>query len=112
MLEITRDKWEDDFWANSSATNSPSGFPTTAVKIDKPELFFYWGESDRWVDNRTRDGLITTRARQVEKAGDDEGKPYMEIDMLGVPHAFCIRESFFRVREIGFKTSCLSEFGC
>lgn len=79
MLEITDDKWSDSVW-NSKETSE-----TSDTSIDRPSLFFYWGETDCWVDNKTRDTLIATRAD-----GKDEGKPHMEIDTQGIPHAFCI----------------------
>ncbi len=85
LLEMTHDKWSDDVW------NGPLPGPASGdnVKIDRPNLYFYWGENDHWIDNRTRDQVIASRARRRNDAGEVEG-PHMEIDTLGTPHDFCI----------------------
>ena len=81
MLEITDDKWSDSVWNTKQISEASD------ASIDRPSLFFYWGETDYWVDNQTRDTLIATRAN-----GTGEGEPHMEIDTQGIPHAFCISE--------------------
>lgn len=81
LLEMTHDKWSDDVWSVSSP---PSG---SLPVIDRPKLYFYWGENDHWISNRTRDSVIVTRARTETT---DNSKPHMEIDTRGIPHDFCI----------------------
>jgi hypothetical protein len=78
---ITADKWDTEIWGavHPSATNVP-----------RARLFFYFGEDDHWVANHTRDDLMRMRARGES---GDEWKPYMEIDQMETPHAFCIGES-------------------
>ena len=80
LHEMKDDKWPDTAWDTSA---SP-----TETRIDRPNLYFYWGLNDHWIDDRTRDNIIAARAR-TEGLGD-EGKPYMEIDTHGIPHDFCI----------------------
>lgn len=93
LREIASDKWDDELWGVSSKPDSLQDNASGPVTIDTPKLYFYWGENDPWVDNRTRDGLIATRGRRLDEAGD-ETKPHMEIDTQGMPHAFCISESY------------------
>lgn len=44
LLEMTHDKWSDDVW------DGPLPRPASSddVKIDRPDLYFYWGEKDHW----------------------------------------------------------------
>ena len=91
LLEITSDKWTNELWGHAEQL-LPAGHNTQPEsQTDRPQLFFYWGEKDHWVGNSIRDNLIATRARQVCK-GRDEAKPHMQLDRLGIPHAFCIRK--------------------
>ena len=93
LLEMTHDKWEDDVWgSHSQDPTAVESDATSAVQIDKPKMYFYWGEKDYWVDKEIRDALIVSRAQQFGSA-PDEGKPYMEIDTKGIPHDFCISKS-------------------
>ncbi len=88
LEEVTSDMWSDDLWGVSpSATSSTSRDNT----VDRPSLCFLWGENDHWVDDRSRDKLITTRGRQLGEEAP-RTKPYMEIAARGIPHAFCIRK--------------------
>ncbi|MCJ1386035.1 hypothetical protein MMC17_009160 [Xylographa soralifera] len=79
MQEIVEDRWDEDLWGTS--VGSPC-FP-------KMKLVFYFGKSDHWVADHTRDELITARAH----GGGDRWKPKMIIDGEGIPHGFCIRHS-------------------
>jgi hypothetical protein len=89
MRQITGDRWDHEVWG---AAHPPEhGVP-------RPRLFFYFGERDHWVADRTRDDLMRLRGRSngngegVEGRGE-EWKPKMEIDDKGVPHGFCICKS-------------------
>lgn len=79
LQEMQEDKWDEELWGGSISAGT-----------NRPELFFYWGEDDYWVDKSIRDHLIASRAKRGQGKGE-EGKPVMEIDALGVPHDFCIR---------------------
>lgn len=84
LLEMTHDKWSDDVWNGPSYANE-----TEKPQIDRPKLYFYWGENDHWIANSTRDAVIASRARRGSDPAD-EGKPHMEVDLHGIPHDFCI----------------------
>ena len=85
MNEITPDRWGETIW----------GSP----RVHPPKLFFYFGRSDHWVADRTRDDLIIERAH---RGGDDsEWKPRMEVDSTGIPHGFCIGESGHEIADDG-----------
>ena len=89
--QVTDDKWDERVWGSTPNTAS-TGAPELSDKAkDKPLLYFFWGENDHWVDNRSRDKLIAGRARRSSEQ-QDLFKPHMEVDTLGLPHAFCIRE--------------------
>lgn len=90
LLEISQDTWTNELWGETEHMEPAQNDKHPNAKTERPRLYFYWGENDHWVGDNTRDSLIATRARQVGKAGD-EAKPQMEIDRLGIPHAFCIR---------------------
>lgn len=90
LLEMTHDKWSDDVWNGPLSANRPDAEPPLVTDIDRPRLYFYWGENDHWIDNSTRDSIIASRAQSAE-AKNDPGKPHMEIDRQGTPHDFCIR---------------------
>lgn len=86
MLSISTDKWDSEIWgaAHPSATGTP-----------RPKLFFYFGERDHWVADRTRADLMLARGRRGMHGGtDEEWKPRMEVDDMGVPHGFCICEFY------------------
>ena len=92
LREITHDPWDDKLWGRLSSSNSQQlKVSVSEQEIGSTKLYFYWGDNDHWVDNKTRDGVIAARAKRIEHF-DDEAKPHMEIDTLGVPHAFCISE--------------------
>ncbi|GAB7343765.1 hypothetical protein MBLNU457_1739t1 [Dothideomycetes sp. NU457] len=78
---ITTDMWDDEVWGVEKAKG----------KSKRPKMFFYFGENDHWVADKTRDDLIAARASK-EVVGDED-KPVMEIDKQGVGHDFCIRQS-------------------
>lgn len=91
LESITEDKWPDTLWSSAKDID-----PVSNPAIDRPNLYFYWAENDQWIDTQTRDKLIASRARQLDKAaaGDEKekAKPKMEIDGNGIPHDFCLRE--------------------
>jgi hypothetical protein len=80
MRQITSDKWDNEIWG---AAHPPKH------GIARPKLFFYFGENDHWVSDRTREDLMKLRGRANR---EDVWKPKMEIDDQGVPHGFCICE--------------------
>ena len=91
LQEMTDDKWPAEVWAGPISPNpSTNTAPATRAKIDRPKLYFYWGENDHWIDKSTRDVVIASRGRTDELG--QEGKPQMEVDTNGVPHDFCICE--------------------
>ena len=78
---ITTDMWDDEIW----------GVEKIKGKGKRTKMFFYFGENDHWVADKTRDDLIVARASKG--VAGDEDKPVMEIDKQGVGHDFCISES-------------------
>jgi hypothetical protein len=76
MRQINSDSWDAELWG--AAHDSPTGIP-------RPKMYFYFGTNDHWVADRTRDDLMMLRGRADE---DEVWKPKMEIDKLGIPHAF------------------------
>ncbi|KAF1986023.1 hypothetical protein K402DRAFT_378337 [Aulographum hederae CBS 113979] len=99
LSQMCEDKWDEGIWG--AATPSPSTPPA-------PKLFFYFGKTDAWVADETRDALFASRGRvragfggvgggkgegkEKEKEGD-EWKPVMMIDEIGAPHDFVLRHS-------------------
>ncbi|KIW09403.1 uncharacterized protein PV09_00297 [Verruconis gallopava] len=81
MRQISSDKWDEEIWG--AAHPSRTGIP-------RPKMFFYFGEKDHWVADRTREDLMKFRGRGN---GGDHWKPKMEIDQNGIPHGFCISHS-------------------
>lgn len=79
MNEITVDKWDDDVWGSAASSDHA-----------RTKLYFYFGENDHWVANRTRDDLLATRAYEAGTA--EHWKPRMESDQNGIPHGFCMSE--------------------
>jgi pimeloyl-ACP methyl ester carboxylesterase len=77
LRQITADKWDEEIWG--AVEPSKSG-------IARPKLFFYFGESDHWVAERTRADLMKMRG------GEEKWRPRMEVDTEKVPHDFCIGE--------------------
>jgi len=107
MQQIGPDLYDELLWSgvHDSSSNSKD-----KSHLDTPSLYFYFGAQDPWVNNEIRDALITKRARRFEKprAGNgsgsgngkakeevdgEDGKPWMETDRLGIPHAFCLGTS-------------------
>ncbi|KAK4979581.1 hypothetical protein LTR66_010437 [Elasticomyces elasticus] len=82
MQTITEDRWDAEMWDTALATST---------RAEKTKLFFYFGESDHWVAEETRDTLIAARA--ATDAGKHIGRPVMEIDTKNIPHGFCIDHS-------------------
>ncbi|KAK5167547.1 uncharacterized protein LTR77_007246 [Saxophila tyrrhenica] len=91
LLEMTHDKWSDDLWNGPLPVGKDD-----EVKMDRPKLYFYWGANDHWIDNSTRDSVIASRARRDSDAGG-ERKPVMEVDQLGTPHDFCIKDETSKI---------------
>lgn len=104
LAQLTHDTWDDDFWegraanvlsspaANISEPTPHSDGTSAHSNAAHTQLFFYWGANDHWVANTTRDAIIAKRARtQHDPRGP--GKPIMEVDAHGIPHAFCLRKT-------------------
>lgn len=81
LAAMTHDKWDETVWGSAENSLSPTR---------PPRLFFYWGSSDHWIANTTRDKVIAARAYSGAK--EEEWKPRMEIDTSGVPHDFVMRK--------------------
>lgn len=79
MEVITSDKWSDDVWGISTASE-----PLT-------KLFFYFGRNDHWVADLTRDEIIQVRGGKKMTMN----RPEMFVCEEGVPHAFCLSASPF-----------------
>lgn len=82
LSAMTNDKWDRSVWGSAE---------TSSAATKPPRLVFYWGASDHWIADSTRDKVIAARAFSGAKG--EEWKPRMEIDVNGVPHDFVIRES-------------------
>lgn len=117
MRDIAEDRWEDDFWQSSNR----EGERGTRVK-----LVFYFAEEDHWVNGRTRDQFINSRAagsRRVNVVEQDEGGvvsngsddngerreqasirdpwPTFMVEGKGaLVHGFCIRHSGFVANKV------------
>lgn len=76
LQQMTADRWDEEIWGPSSKTS----------------LFFYWGHSDHWIANETRDQLIAIRGDKSDEI--KASRHVMEIDNSGIPHDFCIREYY------------------
>lgn len=115
LLTITSDKWDSRIWGSAPSSSLSTSDPTIQNQEQErerdeeqqernhpPKLFFYFGQNDHWVADRTRDDLIAARGRrepELGKAGErgvnEDWKPRMEVDTLGVPHGFCVRDGMF-----------------
>lgn len=88
MQEITIDDFTEEVWGSA---NPP--FNKAALHS---KLFFYFGQSDHWVADRTRDSLIADRAFVSREAlltrrdWTKDSRPWMEIDQFNTRHSFCI----------------------
>ncbi|KAF2157964.1 hypothetical protein K461DRAFT_317978 [Myriangium duriaei CBS 260.36] len=81
LAQMTTDKWDDEIW----------GVVEPAGGRGRTKLFFCFADDDHWVASETRDQLIAARAWSGN-AGEED-RPEMEIDSMGLPHAFCLRHS-------------------
>ncbi|KAK5151111.1 hypothetical protein LTS14_009607 [Recurvomyces mirabilis] len=107
MRSVTTDRWDDPFWGMSAAKDGAVATgaavvrevlrSTEAQSSKSPGLFFYWGAEDHWVANSTRDVLIAKRGRGAVATAGEEGKPVMEIDGHGIPHAFPLKPTHSRI---------------
>lgn len=104
LAQLTHDRWDDDFWEGRAA----STLAQPAADVSEPvagrgdgvadygtshtQLYFYWGADDHWIANTTRDKIIAKRAR-IQDDPNGAGKPVMEIDKHGIPHAFCLKQT-------------------
>ena len=78
MLSIKEDKWHPaHIWGADSEAE-------TEEELKPAKLFFYWGESDYWVDNGVRDKLISEKAKHGTE---------MRIDTHGMDHCFSLDET-------------------
>ncbi|KAL8716604.1 MAG: hypothetical protein Q9225_006082 [Loekoesia sp. 1 TL-2023] len=98
MDQITDDRWGKEVWgaATERGTNSRDTISSN--------LFFFWGRSDAWVAQKTRDDLIAARglresqtlkkwsSSSLTSSLEDSWKPTSYIDD-GIPHGFCIKHS-------------------
>ncbi|KAK4569734.1 hypothetical protein LTR86_002702 [Recurvomyces mirabilis] len=107
MRSVTTDRWDDVFWGMSAAKEGAAAtgaaivgevLQSTEARSSKScRLFFYWGAEDHWVANSTRDVLIAKRGRGAVATAGEEGKPVMEIDGHGIPHAFPLKPTHSRI---------------
>ena len=73
MDEIRADMWADSLWHAGE---------------EGPKVHLIFGEDDHWVGDEARDELMATRRATQGRPGAT-----MEIDEMGIPHSFCIRDS-------------------
>ena len=80
LRTVTDDVWDDLVWGSAAA----------AKRTSPPHrrLFFYFGQKDGWVADRTRDDLMRVKGWRE----DEDWKPRMEIAETGVPHDFVLRK--------------------
>lgn len=121
LRSITTDKWDDEVWGivsephrvHLSTSPSSSQQPVSnnnsgkAVIAQPPKTIFYFGKSDHWVAEKTREDIIRLRGsiKGTTSTGNGNGdvisrkRPKMVICEEGLPHAFCLSElcppSFF-----------------
>jgi hypothetical protein len=122
LRSITIDKWDDEVWGIvsephrvhlSTSPSSSSQQPVSntnsgkAVIAQPPKTIFYFGKSDHWVAEKTREDIIRSRGsiKGTTTTGNGNGdvisrkRPKMVICEEGLPHAFCLSElcslSFF-----------------
>lgn len=102
LAQLTHDQWDDDFWQGRAARalSKPAAGVSEPVAGDDEtphtQLYFYWGADDHWIANTTRDNIIAKRAQTVSDP-ESAGKPIMEIDKHGIPHAFCLKQTHSRL---------------
>jgi hypothetical protein len=115
LRSITIDKWDDEVWG---IAQHPSRDPTeegvTTVQ-PPPKTVFYFGKSDHWVAEKTKEDIIRMRGSSFQNTtatatsttdgdGDDKtaasGKrrPKMVVCEEGLPHAFCLSKFFSSFR--------------
>lgn len=74
----------------------------------RPSLFFYFGSSDNWISNNTRDNIIATRAatspspvlhsnnlnalKSLRASQLPRSGPRIEISTHNIPHDFCVTD--------------------
>ncbi|KAL4992007.1 hypothetical protein BDW68DRAFT_118105 [Aspergillus falconensis] len=84
MRTITSDKWSDDVWGASRATDGE-----VQSEFESPtRLFFYFGRNDHWVAEKTREEILAARGGMQAGRG-----PRMIVCKESVPHAFCLRHN-------------------
>jgi len=116
LRSITIDKWDDEVWGIvsephrvhlSTSPSSSSQQPVSntnsgkAVIAQPPKTIFYFGKSDHWVAEKTREDIIRSRGsiKGTTTTGNGNGnvisrkRPKMVICEEGLPHAFCLRHS-------------------
>lgn len=91
MAEITHDRWDYSIWGSEKAGVS--------------RLWFYFGRNDHWVAEETREAIMKTRGRGM----GEEWKPRMVLDEGGVPHGFCMGESWSGCFFLGVMGVCGAE---
>ncbi|KAL6233865.1 hypothetical protein BDW75DRAFT_181947 [Aspergillus navahoensis] len=84
MRTITSDKWSDDVWGVSHATDGEVQSESEPLT----RLFFYFGRNDHWVAEKTREEILAARGGMQAGRG-----PRMVVCEESVPHAFCLRHS-------------------
>lgn len=94
MRDITEDRYGEEVWGSVSSDGAAGPESST-----RPKLFFYFGENDYWMTNKTRDAIIAARAFQStlpladRKDWQVDSRPWMEIDQHNTDHNFCVEGS-------------------
>lgn len=78
MRVITEDKWDKELWEVEQED---------VGKRTAPRFYFFFGKKDHWVADHFRDHFIGAREKHIKN-----GWARVEIDEVGLPHAFCTTE--------------------
>jgi pimeloyl-ACP methyl ester carboxylesterase len=99
LVTITEDRWGEEIWGAERALDGVGDGEDggrSRAETQKTKMVFYFGDPDHYVDEGLRDALIRNRGRKMGKdgmgKGEEEWRPRMEVDKMGVPHAFSLRK--------------------
>ncbi|TQN68585.1 Lipid droplet-associated hydrolase [Colletotrichum shisoi] len=87
MKVITEEKWDKELWEVEEEDAAAGGSSSAKRAAAAPRFFFFFGKKDHWVGDHFRDHFIRAREKHIEN-----GWARVEIDEVGLPHAFCTTE--------------------